>query len=112
MAMESSEWTSILRTDELPLARGVMAETPWGALLVFRTEDRVYAISNVCAHQGAALHRGSVDVRGGTPISTCPAHGSMFDMSSGVVRRGPAMHPVAAYDAKIEGDTVVVRPRD
>jgi nitrite reductase/ring-hydroxylating ferredoxin subunit len=44
------------------------------------------------------------------PLATCPAHGSMFDLATGTVRRGPAMKPVAAYEAKVDGDRVVARP--
>ncbi len=39
-----------------------------------------------------------------------PAHGSMFDLATGKVRRGSALTPVTAYEAKVEGEKVVVRP--
>ena len=105
-------WASVLTTDQLPDKKAVRAESPWGALMMLAVGERVFAIANTCTHQGAPLHRGPVDMRTGTPIATCAAHGSMFDLASGAVRRGPAMHPVAAFDVRIEGDAVQVRPRE
>jgi len=34
----------------------------------------------------------------------------MFDLATGKVRRGSALTPVTAYEAKVEGEKVVVRP--
>jgi len=89
----------------------VRADSPWGAVLVYGRSERVFAIANMCTHQGAPLHRGPVDLRSGIPIATCPAHGSMFDLATGTVRRGPAMHPVAAYETRVVGDDVQIRPK-
>jgi nitrite reductase/ring-hydroxylating ferredoxin subunit len=48
----------------------------------------------------------------GSPITvTCPAHGSVFDLTDGQVRRGPAMHPVPAFDVRVVDGVVEVRPR-
>lgn len=104
-----AEWSQLLAVADLPEEKPVRADSPWGPLLVYRGGERVFAISNVCTHMGAPLHRGSVNRQASTPMATCPAHGSMFDLATGVVRRGPAMQPVAAYEVKIEGDQVVAR---
>jgi nitrite reductase/ring-hydroxylating ferredoxin subunit len=103
-------WTELLSAADLPDKKAVRANSPWGPLLVCRGGERVFAISNVCTHMGAPLHRGTVNRQATTPMATCPAHGSMFDLATGAVRRGPAMKPVAAYEAKVEGDRVVARP--
>jgi nitrite reductase/ring-hydroxylating ferredoxin subunit len=104
-------WATVLGSGELPEGKPVRAESPWGAVLVYARSETVFAIANVCTHQGAPLHRGPVDLRSGTPIATCPAHGSMFDLATGVVRRGPATHPVAAYETRVVSDQVQIRPR-
>ena len=48
---------------------------------------------------------------GSLPTVTCPAHGSMFDLTDGEVRRGPAIHPVPAFDVRVVDGIVEVRPR-
>lgn len=104
-------WTTILMTTELPAGKAVGADSPWGPLLLYAREQDVFAIGDVCPHQGAPLHKGPVDLRSGTPMVTCPAHGSKFDLASGAVRRGPAMHAAAAYETRIDGDGIQVRPK-
>ncbi len=111
MATEEG-WSRILAEKELPIRKPVTTDSPWGRLMLYRTEERIYGISNVCAHQGAPLDKGPVDARGRTPIATCPLHGSMFDLETGAVRRGPAMSAVAAYDVRANGGTIEARPRD
>jgi nitrite reductase/ring-hydroxylating ferredoxin subunit len=108
---DENGWTRVIGADELPDGKAVRVQTPWGAVLVYARAEDVFAIANTCTHQGAPLHRGPIDLRTGTPIATCPAHGSMFDLATGAVRRGPAMHPVAAYQTRVVGDDVEIRPR-
>ena len=78
---------------------------------VVRSGERLFAIGLRCTHQGAPLDRGTIRLTG-TPLTVmCPAHGSMFDLTSGQVRRGPAMHPVPAFDTRVVDGAVQVRPR-
>ena len=103
-------FTELMPAADLRDGAPIRADSPWGPLLVYLRGERIYAISNVCTHQGAPLHRGPINTQTTMPLATCPAHGSMFDLATGTVRRGPAMKPVAAYEAKVEGDHVVARP--
>lgn len=109
--IDDDGWTTLLGTQELPAGKPVRADSPWGPVLVYARSETVFAIGNVCTHQGAPLHRGPIDLRSGTPIATCPAHGSMFDLATGAVRRGPAMHPAAAYETRVVGEDVQIRPK-
>ena len=81
-------------------------------VLVVRDGERLFAIGNRCTHQGAPLHRGPVRFSGSLDTVQCPVHGSMFGLSDGKVLRGPAMQPVPAYDARVNGDTIEIRRRD
>jgi len=78
---------------------------------VLRNGEALYAIGLRCTHQGAPLDRGVLHLTGSPLTVTCPAHGSMFDLTDGTVRRGPAMHPVSAFDVRVVDDVVEVRPR-
>ena len=94
------------------LAEGKPMRVELGGEVVFlvRSGDRLFAMENRCSHQGAPLHKGPV--RFGSPNRvTCPAHGSMFDLETGAVLRGPASKALATYDARVTEDTVEIRKR-
>jgi nitrite reductase/ring-hydroxylating ferredoxin subunit len=59
---------------------------------------------------GASLDRGALDLRADDPMVTCPAHGSVFSLVNGRVRRGPATQPVQAFEARINDGKVELRP--
>jgi nitrite reductase/ring-hydroxylating ferredoxin subunit len=79
-------------------------------VLLYRRGEQLFAIGNRCTHQGAQLHDGPIKSFGSIVAVTCPAHGSMFSLHDGRVMRGPAMRPVAAYEARVRDDQVEVRP--
>jgi 3-phenylpropionate/trans-cinnamate dioxygenase ferredoxin subunit len=63
----------------------------------------LYAFDDTCTHAGCSLGRGKLD---GTTV-TCPCHGSQFDVTSGVVLRGPAKRPVRSRSVKVEGENLL-----
>jgi len=69
-------------------------------------------VASRCTHQGAPLDRGIVKLAGSDPTVTCPAHGSVFSLLDGAVRRGPATQPVRSFETRIgDGMVVELRPR-
>jgi catalase len=60
----------------------------------------LHAFQDVCTHRGCPLSDGALD---GTAV-TCACHGSVFDIGSGEVRRGPARDPIAVYRVAVDGD--------
>jgi nitrite reductase/ring-hydroxylating ferredoxin subunit len=80
-------------------------------VLLVRDGDRLFAIGDTCSHQGAPLHRGRVAFGGSLSTVSCPVHGSLFDLASGAVRRGPAMSAVPSYDVRVNGGMVQIRDR-
>ena len=63
----------------------------------------VYAIDSVCTHQGCA-----VDWDGDKKQIICPCHGSTFN-ADGTVIKGAATKPLKSYEAKLEGDNILVK---
>ena len=98
--------------DALTEGHPVRVQVDGEDVLVVRDGERLFAIGNRCTHQGAPLHRGPVRFSGSLDTVQCPVHGSMFGLSDGKVLRGPAMQPVPAYDARVNGDTIEIRRRD
>lgn len=63
--------------------------------------DSVIALNSTCTHQGCG-----VDWEGAE--FACPCHGSKFS-ADGEAIEGPATEPLSPYEAKIEGDQVLVK---
>jgi nitrite reductase/ring-hydroxylating ferredoxin subunit len=102
-------WTIASPAANVPDRKPVKVTVDGEDVMLYRIEDQVLAVSNRCTHQGAPLYRGMVKAIGTTPVVTCPAHGSMFQLTDGRVVRGPAMRPIRAYEARINGGAVEVR---
>ncbi|MFB3739127.1 MAG: Rieske (2Fe-2S) protein [Candidatus Velamenicoccus archaeovorus] len=105
------EWVVVLGAAELPEGKPVKVTADGTDVLVYLRGEHLYAIADRCTHQGAPLHRGIVRQVGQDPVATCPVHGSQFRLTDGTVVRGPASTPVRAFEARLNGDVVEVRPR-
>ncbi|HUQ62942.1 MAG TPA: Rieske 2Fe-2S domain-containing protein [Acidimicrobiales bacterium] len=77
-------------------------------VLLMRRDGDVFAIADVCTHAGGPLHEGEIDDEN---CVTCPWHSSTFRLADGGVVHGPATAPQPAYDTKVEGGKISVRPR-
>ena len=75
------------------------------SVLMFENPDTnsVAAINPMCTHQGC-----TVEWQPDDQIFACPCHGSKFKMDGEVIE-GPANQPLATFDAKTEGDLVLVK---
>jgi nitrite reductase/ring-hydroxylating ferredoxin subunit len=71
-----------------------------GQVVVGRDAVGLYAMSNVCTHQGCAVN---VVGAAGQETLSCPCHGSAFD-GNGAVTRGPARAPLAHYQITTSAD--------
>lgn len=89
---------------DIPEGGGLIVDIPSGgkALLV-RNGKEVTAYNASCTHMGSIV---------GVPkdgVSTCPNHGSKFDVAGGgKVVNGPATKPLKKVEVQVKGDQVVV----
>jgi 3-phenylpropionate/trans-cinnamate dioxygenase ferredoxin subunit len=74
------------------------------SLAVSNIGGSLYAIDNVCTHDGGPLGEGRL--RGDRVI--CPRHGAAFDARTGKVLTLPAVRSVRAYPVILDGDDVLV----
>lgn len=110
-----------------------LADVPEGSFRIFevddreigltRWRDRVYAVSNVCAHQRGPLCRGLVlpavdasrsgemELDAHEPVAVCPWHGWEFRVGSGHSVSDPR-YRVRVWPARAEGGNVVVELDD
>jgi 3-phenylpropionate/trans-cinnamate dioxygenase ferredoxin subunit len=90
------------------------SEIAEGAVKTFRIEDKaiavarydgvVYAVDNVCTHDGGEL--GAGDIINGQ--IQCPRHGARFDLKTGDATQMPAVIGIRTYRMKIEDGNILV----
>ncbi|HVT02089.1 MAG TPA: DUF2231 domain-containing protein [Thermoanaerobaculia bacterium] len=75
------------------------------AVLLVRTEDRVFAIAETCTHLGGPLAEGKLE---GSSVR-CPWHGSRFCLKDGSVLDGPATFPMRTFEVREREGRIEVR---
>lgn len=90
-----------------PDGKRVRVEAEGQSVAVFNIRGVLFAIGADCSHQGGPLDEGDVEEH----RVECPWHGSVFDIETGRVLRGPADAPVMAYRAFMDKDGLVLEPR-
>ena len=99
-----AEWKKAFAETELAVGKAKRAVFDGLQLAVCRLEDGVYAIEDICTHDGGSLDQGELL---GDRIE-CPRHGAMFDVRTGKVLSLPAVKNVRSFKAKIEGGEIFV----
>src|SRR4249920_2686654 len=112
MSTEANDWVPTVDAGQLPDETAIRVDVAGTTVLVVRgIDDSILAVASRCTHQGAPLDRGVLHLRDADPTVTCPAHGSIFSLVSGRVRRGPAGLPVQAFESRVSEGKVELRPR-
>lgn len=75
------------------------------AIAVFNIDGALYAIEDVCTHDGGELAGGPVD---GFEIE-CLRHGARFDLRTGAALCPPAYTPTVVFPVKLEDGVVWTR---
>ena len=74
-------------------------------VVLFRVNEEVFCLDDVCTHDGGPLGEGQLD---GFSIA-CPRHGAKFDVRDGRALTMPATEATVAHEVKIDGDDIWVR---
>jgi len=100
-----NDWTDVAAEADLFEGAGI-AVTPYGRdIALFKLEEGVYAVDNLCTHGHAKLCDGFVE---GHQVE-CPFHQALFDLRDGSVACGPATEPVRSWPVKVEGGRVFLK---
>ena len=71
--------------------------------ILFKTKDeKVYALSRICTHEGCSVN---FDMSQNKLI--CPCHGAEYESGEGNVLSGPTQRALKKITVKIEGDNVL-----
>jgi len=95
---------SIGNISDFPDGRGVEVRLGPRRIVIFRLGSRLYALKNLCPHEGDRLHR--LPPRDGAAV--CVGHGWRFDLETGKCIRGDSDARVAVYPVKLEDDRVAI----
>ncbi len=90
--------------DEVPEGGHASFLTDEGMIALFRLDDRIHAIDDLCPHMAESLAQGAEEAG----IVTCPAHGWRFDVRTG---KSPDYEgvKVSTYPVEVEDGVVYVR---
>ena len=97
-----SNWTEVAAEADLFEGAGIAVNPDGQDIAVFKLEDAVYAIDNLCSHGNARLCDGFVE---GHHVE-CPFHQALFDLRDGSVSCGPATKAVKSWPVKLENGRV------
>jgi 3-phenylpropionate/trans-cinnamate dioxygenase ferredoxin subunit len=89
---------------EIPPGRVKVVEVGDEEVALCNVEGTIYAVANVCTHDGGPLGQGYLL---GNEIE-CPRHGARFNVVTGEVRTLPAVIPIPTFEVKVEGDDILV----
>ena len=79
------------------------------AVCLYNDRGTIGAVHDVCSHAEYPMSDG---VLHGDGTLECIWHGARYDCRTGAVRRGPATEPLAVFETRVEGDRILVAPRD
>jgi metal-sulfur cluster biosynthetic enzyme/nitrite reductase/ring-hydroxylating ferredoxin subunit len=99
---------TVAQLSELPEGGNLFVEVDDQPVALFRVEGQVFAIDDVCTHDGGPLADGKLI---GHEIE-CDRHGARFNIRTGSVICMPAVESVRAHHVKVEGESIMVAIND
>jgi 3-phenylpropionate/trans-cinnamate dioxygenase ferredoxin subunit len=100
-----SDWIPVCPLSELPPGAHRVVDVDGAPVAVFNLAGELYAIEDVCTHDGGILTGGPIE---GDQI-VCPRHGARFSIRTGEALSPPAFEPTASFPVRIESGIVQVR---
>jgi nitrite reductase/ring-hydroxylating ferredoxin subunit len=95
----------VANADDVPAGTAIVVDALGVEIALINSEGEFYALDNECSHAGGPLGEGElIDARS----LECPLHGSVFDVTTGEVVKGPADAPVRTYPTLVEDGVVKV----
>ena len=74
------------------------------ALIIVRCGEQIYAVDDVCTHDGERLEGAEVE----SCEIVCPRHGARFCLRTGEALTPPAYEPLRTYGVRIENGRILI----
>ena len=97
---------SVALVNDLPAGSAIQVLVNGQQIALFNCAGTIYAADNICTHEYAELHEGSIDADDCS--IECPLHGARFDLATGRALCLPAIMPVQIYEVRVEGEEILV----
>ena len=101
----SERWHDLGPCADFPPGSCQVFEISGREIAVANVEGRLYAIDNVCTHDGEGLASGPLE---GDEI-ICPRHGARFCLKTGAALTPPAYEPVKVHEVRVADGRIAVR---
>ena len=98
-----AEYLHVATLDEIPPGERKIVTVGRREVAIFNVGGTLYAIENLCPHQGGPLGEGWLD---GT-LLTCPWHGWCFDVRDGAMTLGD-FSTAETFEVRLDGRNVLV----
>jgi nitrite reductase/ring-hydroxylating ferredoxin subunit len=98
-----SEYVPVAMLDEILPGERKIVTVGRREIAIFNVGGTLYAIENLCPHQGGPLGEGWLEGK----LLTCPWHGWCFDLQSGAMTLGD-FSVAETFDVRAEGSTVLL----
>ncbi len=99
----TGDWVKVAR--EADLVTSLSVDVQGVPVAIFRTEEGIFALDDICSHEYSRLSEG--EVWAGEVY--CPKHGSRFHLRTGAVTGLPATKPVRSWPLKVENGEIWVQ---
>jgi 3-phenylpropionate/trans-cinnamate dioxygenase ferredoxin component len=93
---EAPVWIRVASEGDLVTSLSVTVEGH--PVAVFRTEEGIFALDDICSHEYSRLSEG--EIWAGEVY--CQKHGSRFNLATGAVTGLPATQPVRTWQVKVQ----------
>ena len=98
-----SDYIKVANLAEIPAGGSKLVEVDMVRVALFNLDGNIYAIEDVCTHDGGPLVEGRVV--NGCEVQ-CPRHGARFDIRSGTAVKFPAFEPTRTFAVRVNGQDV------
>lgn len=95
---------SVAKLSEIAPGTTKRVEVGSCGVLLCNVAGSIYAIEDVCTHDGGPLDLGEFEGH----CVVCPRHGATFDVRTGAALTLPAVMPVGTFPVRVDGDDVYV----
>ena len=105
--MAADGFVTVATLGDVPAGSVKYVEAGGVPLVLCNINGEVFAVGNVCTHDGGPLSGGALEDH----TIECPRHGARFDVRTGVVRCLPAIRPIPSYPVQVQGQAITVKVR-
>ena len=105
--LDPDRWQKVASFSQLQDGEAFPSKLGDHPIAIYRMNDEIYAIDDVCTHEYALLSQGFVE---GCTIE-CPLHQAKFEIATGKCLTAPATIDLQSYEVRVVGDEIYISTR-